>query len=84
MEKADDGKEFINIALLDQVSDADLKKIRNTYFNEYGLYKVRPYPFSTFLEYGAKVFTSGYFCEKGYTGNITVKTDINEYYSAKS
>jgi len=27
MEKADDGKEFINIALLDQVSDADLKKI---------------------------------------------------------
>ena len=27
MEKADDGKEFINIALLDQISDADVKKI---------------------------------------------------------
>jgi hypothetical protein len=27
MEKADDGKEFINIALLDQMSDADIKKI---------------------------------------------------------
>ena len=26
MEKADDGKEFINIALLDQISDADRKK----------------------------------------------------------
>ena len=28
MEQADDGKEFINIALLDQMSDADIKKIR--------------------------------------------------------
>ncbi len=27
MEKADDGKEFINIGLLDQISDADVKKI---------------------------------------------------------
>jgi hypothetical protein len=27
MEKADDGKEFINIALLDEMSDADIKKI---------------------------------------------------------
>ena len=27
MEKADDGTEFINIALLDQISDADVKKI---------------------------------------------------------
>ena len=27
MEKADDGKEFINIGLLDQMSDADIKKI---------------------------------------------------------
>ena len=27
MEKADDGKEFINISLLDQISDADVKKI---------------------------------------------------------
>jgi hypothetical protein len=27
MEKADDGKEFINIGLLDQISDADIKKI---------------------------------------------------------
>ena len=27
MEKADDGREFINIAMLDQISDADVKKI---------------------------------------------------------
>ena len=27
MEKADDGKEFINIGLLDQMSDADIKKV---------------------------------------------------------
>ena len=27
MEAAEDGKEFINIALLDQISDADIKKI---------------------------------------------------------
>ena len=27
MEKADDGTEFINIGLLDQISDADVKKI---------------------------------------------------------
>jgi len=30
MEQADDGKEFINIGLLDQMSDADVKKIRGT------------------------------------------------------
>ena len=29
MEKADDGKEFINIALLDEMSDADIKKLQD-------------------------------------------------------
>ena len=57
----------------------DLKIMRNHYFDDYGLYKVRPWSFNTFLEWGAKVSTAGYFCKKGYDGNINVKTDVSTY-----
>ena len=59
--------------------DSELKQMRNLYLNEYGLYKVIPYAWNTFKEWGADVETAGYFCKKGYDGNITVKTSISEY-----
>ena len=57
----------------------DLSEMRETYFNDYGLYKVRPLSFDTFTEYGAKVATCIYYCKKGYTGPITVQTDVSTY-----
>jgi hypothetical protein len=60
-------------------NDSELEKMRNCYFDDYGLYKIRPWPFDTFIEWGAKVSTAGYFCEKGYGGKITVKTDVSTY-----
>lgn len=59
--------------------DSELKEMRNLYLNDYGLYKVIPYSWNSFKEWGADVETAGYFCKKGYNGNITVKTNISEY-----
>lgn len=70
--------DILPIALM-RGNDSDLKDMRNRYFNDYGLYKVRTYPFKTFLEWNAKVPTAGYFCKKNYNGNITVKTDVSVY-----
>lgn len=60
-------------------SDGELKGMRSKFLNDYGLYKVRPYPFHAFAAWNAKVATAGYFCRKGYSGDITVKTDVSTY-----
>ena len=64
---------------LQRGQDSELKDMRNRYFNDYGLYKVRALPFDAFSEWNADVETAAYFCRKGYTGNITVKTDTSTY-----
>jgi hypothetical protein len=70
---------------LQRGQDSELKDMRNRYFKDYGLYKVRALPFDAFSEWNADVETAAYFCQKGYTGNITVKTDISVYdYDFKS
>jgi hypothetical protein len=64
---------------LQRGQDAELRDMRNRYFKDYGLYKVRALPFNAFSEWNADVETASYFCRKGYTGDITVKTDISTY-----
>lgn len=64
---------------LQRGQDSELKDMRNRYLGDYGLYKVRTLPFDAFSEWNADVETAAYFCRKGYTGNVTVKTDISTY-----
>lgn len=64
---------------LQRGQDSELKDMRNRYFNDYGLYKIRTLPFDAFSEWNADVETAAYFCRKGHTGNVTVKTDISTY-----
>jgi len=70
--------DVLPIALM-RGNDSDLKDMRHRFLHDYGLYKVRPYPFKTFLEWNAKVPTAGYFCIKDFDDDITVKTDISDY-----
>lgn len=64
---------------LQRGQDSELKDMRNRYFNDYGIYKVRALPFDAFSEWNADVETAAYFCRKGYDGDITVKTDVSTY-----
>lgn len=64
---------------LQRGQDAELREMRDLYFNDYGLYKIRTVPFDAFSEWGADVETAMYFCRKGYDGDISIKTDISEY-----
>lgn len=51
---------------------AELKKVREMFLNEMGLYKITILPFDAFSEFGANLETAIYYCKKGYNGPIEV------------
>jgi hypothetical protein len=64
---------------LQRGQDSELIEMRDLFFNKYGLKKIKTLPFNAFKEYNADVDTSIYICEKNYTGDINIVTDVSSY-----
>jgi|APGre2960657373_1045057.scaffolds.fasta_scaffold02280_6 hypothetical protein len=64
---------------LQRGQDGELIEMRDLFFNQYGLKKIKTLPFDAFKEYNADVDTSIYICEKGYTGPLNIVTDVSSF-----